>query len=162
MTDPALLVAAAGGDTESMEKVVRELGPPVFAFLSGMLGDQREAEEGMQETFVRAARGAERYTTEVDPESWIFGIARRVAGDIRPTPASPLGATPPSEGDVVEWAKRSLRALPIDLREILVFKELMRWKVEHIAHVLGCDAGEVSHRLLLARTKLAENMRIGA
>ena len=160
MTDPAQLVAAAGGDASAMEKVVRDLGPDVFAFLSGMLGDLREAEAGMQETFVRAARGIERYTPDLDPETWIFSMARRVAADIRPTPASPLGEAPPADGDTVEWAKRSLRALPAELREVIVLKELMRWRPERIAGALGCDTGDVTQRLLLARTQLAENMRV--
>lgn len=142
-----------------MEQLVRARGPVVFAFLSGMLGDQREAEEGMQETFVRAARGIERYSDDVAPEAWIFSIARRVAADIRPTPASPLGETPPSE-DTAEWAKRSLRALPTELREVVVLKELLRWKPERIASALGCEPAEVTHRLLLARTQLADNMRV--
>ncbi len=166
-TDPALLLAAAGGDPGApgaMERIVRDGGPTIFAFLSGMLGDKREAEEGMQETFVRAARGIERYTSELDPQTWLFSIARRVAADIRPTPASPLGVTPPTgdpkeDADSVEWAKRSLRALPLDLREVVVMKELMRWKQEHIATVVGCDEDEVSRRLLKARTQLADNMR---
>jgi RNA polymerase sigma-70 factor (ECF subfamily) len=156
--EPALVTAAAGGDTTAMEEIVRARGPVVFAFLSGMLGDQREAEEGMQETFVRAARGIERYTSDTDPDTWIFSIARRVAADIRPTPASPLGETPPDE-DTAEWAKRSLRALPAELREVVVLKELLHWKPERIATVLDCDVNEVSHRLLLARTQLADNMR---
>jgi RNA polymerase sigma-70 factor (ECF subfamily) len=142
-----------------MEQIVRDKGPIVFAFLSGMLGDQREAEEGMQETFVRAARGIERYSTDVDPEAWVFSIARRVAADIRPTPASPLGETPPDH-DMTEWAKRSLRALASDLREVIVLKELLRWKPDRIASVLQCEQGDVTHRLLLARTQLADNMRI--
>jgi RNA polymerase sigma-70 factor (ECF subfamily) len=124
-----------------------------------MLGDQREAEEGMQETFVRAARGLERYEQGTDPESWIFSIARRVAADIRPTPASPPGETPPTNGDAAEWASRSLRALPSELREVLVLKELMHWAPERVANALGTEPSEVTKRLLSARTQLAENMR---
>jgi RNA polymerase sigma-70 factor, ECF subfamily len=157
-TDAATLGAAASGDEQAMEKVVRDTAATIFAFLSGMLGDQREAEEGMQETFVRAARGIERYTSETDPEAWLFAIARRVAADIRPTPASPLGIAPPAANDA-EWAKRSLRALSLELREVVVLKELMRWNAERIARALGTDENEVSHRLLLARTQLADNMR---
>ena len=142
-----------------MEQVVRGLASPVFSFLSGMLGDQREAEEGMQETFVRAARALERYEEGTDPEGWVFAIARRVANDIRPTPASPPGETPPAEGDAAEWASRSLRALPSELREVLVFKELMHWAPERVATALGTDTSEVTRRLLSARTQLAENMR---
>jgi RNA polymerase sigma-70 factor, ECF subfamily len=159
VTEAAVLTAAAGGDVGAMEQIVRNMAPAVFAFLSGMLGDQREAEEGMQETFVRAARGIERYEAGTDPEQWIFSIARRVAGDIRPTPASPLGEAPPAEGDSVEWAKRSLRALPSEMREVLVLKELMRWAPDRIANALATDAQEVTKRLLSARTQLAENMR---
>jgi RNA polymerase sigma-70 factor (ECF subfamily) len=158
-SDAALLLAAAGGDVGALEQVVRATGPTIYAFLSGMLGDQREAEVGMQETFVRAARGIERYSADIDPETWLFGIARRVAADIRPTPASPLGVTPPEDGDAVEWAKRSLRALPLELREIVVLKELMRWKTERIAAVVGCNLNDVAHKTLLARTQLADNMR---
>lgn len=158
-SDPALLVAAAGGDADALSKLVRHLAPSVFAFLSGMLGDQREAEEGMQETFVRAARGIERYDASTDAEAWVFQIARRVAADIRPTPAAPLGEAPPAGGDAVEWAKRSLRALPLELREVLVLKELLKWSTDRIAAALAVDATEVSTRLLQARTQLAENMR---
>lgn len=143
-----------------MEKVTRDLAPVVYAYLSGMLGDQREAEAGMQETFVRAARGIERYETSDDPEAWVFSFARRVAGDMRPTPAAPLGEAPPSEAaSSTEWAKRSLRALPLELREVLVLKELLRWAPDRIAKVLAVESGEVTHRILLARTQLVENMR---
>jgi RNA polymerase sigma-70 factor, ECF subfamily len=142
-----------------MEQVVRGLAPEVFAFLSGMLGDRREAEEGMQETFVRAARGIERYESSDDAETWVFSFARRVAADIRPTPAAPLGEAPPSDGSAAEWAKRSLRALPLDMREVVVLKELLRWTPDRIAKVLGCESSEVTHRLLMARIQLAENMR---
>ena len=159
MTDPGLLQRAAGGDTDAMETVVRNLAPVVFSFLSGVLGDQREAEAGMQEVFVRAARGVERYQSDDDPEAWVFSFARRVAGDMRPTPAAPLGEAPPSDGGTTEWAKRSLRALPLDLREVLVLKELLRWTPERIAKVLAVETSEVTHRILLARTQLAENMR---
>jgi RNA polymerase sigma-70 factor (ECF subfamily) len=142
-----------------MEQVVRGLAPGVFAFLSGMLGDQREAEAGMQETFVRAARGIERYDAADDPEAWMFSFARRVAGDLRPTPSSPLGEAPPADGNTTEWAKRSLRALPIELREVVVLKELLRWTPDRIARVLGIEGSEVTHRILLARTQMADNMR---
>lgn len=159
MSHEALLTAAAGGDTGAMEQAVRALAPGVFAYLSGMLGDQREAEAGMQETFVRAARGIERYDASQDAEAWVFAFARRVAGDMRPTPAAPLGEAPPEEGNATEWAKRSLRALPLETREVVVLKELLRWTPERIGKVLGLESSDVTHRILLARTQLAENMR---
>jgi RNA polymerase sigma-70 factor, ECF subfamily len=154
-----LIRSAASGDTNALEELIRTQAPNVYAYLAGMLGDQREAEDAMQETFVRLARAVERYDEATDAESWIFGIARRVAADIRPTPAAPPGEVPPEDGDVGEWARRSLRALPIDLREVLVYREILRWEPERIASALGVDADEVSRRQLDAHVQLATGMR---
>jgi RNA polymerase sigma-70 factor (ECF subfamily) len=124
-----------------------------------MLGDERDAEEAMQETFVRAARAIERYDVTTDPDTWIFGLARRVAGDIRPTPSAPPGETPPSDDDPSDWARRSLRALPADLREVVVCSNILRWDTERMARTLGVESDEVSRRLLAGYTKLTEGMR---
>lgn len=159
MTDGSLLKAAAGGDADALEKLIRDMAPSVYAYLAGMLGDDRDAEEGMQETFVRVARGAGRYDPDSDPEGWVFGVARHVAADLRPTPASPPGEFPPPADEMEEWARRALRALPIELREVLVYEEILRWDTARIASTLGLDVDEVMQRMLAARTQLAEDIR---
>ncbi len=151
--------SAASGDAGALEKVIRTFAPKVYAYLCGMLGDPQEAEDAMQEAFVRAARAIERYDEGVDPEQWIFGLARRVAIDVRPTPSAPPGETPPSEGDVGEWARRSLRALPAELREVVVYRNILKWDIEHIARALGINSDEVSRRLQSAYGRLTEGMR---
>ena len=158
MTQAELIRSAASGDADALEKLIRGLAPSVYAYLAGMLGDEPEAEVALQETFVRVARAVERYEDGTDPDAWVFGIAHRVAADIRPTPAAPPGEVPP-EADVDEWARRSLRSLPIDLREILVYREILRWSPERVCTALGIDTDEYSHRLLAAHTQLAEGMR---
>jgi RNA polymerase sigma-70 factor, ECF subfamily len=160
VTDAALLRSAADGDADALEQLIRDLAPSVYAYLAGMLGDDREAEDGMQETFVRVARGIERYTDDIDAEGWVFGIARNVAADLRPTPASPPGAFPPPEGEEEEWARRALRALPIEMREVLVYEEILRWDTPRIASTLGLDPDEVYRRMLAARTQLADDIRL--
>lgn len=131
----------------------------MYSYLAGMLGDEREAEDAMQEAFVRVARAVERYDDSVDPEAWVFSIARRVAADIRPTPASPPGEVPPTDGEADEWARRSLRALPIELREIIVLKEILKWPPDRVAGVIGIDGDEMARRVLDAHTRLADGMR---
>jgi DNA-directed RNA polymerase specialized sigma24 family protein len=157
--EAALIRSAASGDTDALEELIRSQAATVYAYLAGMLGDEREAEDAMQETFVRVARAVERYDDATDPHAWIFGIARRVAADIRPTPAAPPGEVPPSNGDVAEWAQRSLRALPIELREVLVYGEILRWEPGRIAKTLGVEPDEVSRRQLDAHAQLASGMR---
>jgi DNA-directed RNA polymerase specialized sigma24 family protein len=157
-----LIRSAADGDADALEQLIRDLAPSVYAYLAGMLGDDREAEEGMQETFVRVARAVGRYDAETDAgdaEGWVFAIARHVAADLRPTPASPPGEFPPPAGGEAEWARRALRALPIELREVLVCEEILRWDTARIAATLGVDTDEVANRILGARTQIAEDIR---
>jgi RNA polymerase sigma factor (sigma-70 family) len=158
MTDAALLRSAADGDAGALEQLIRELAPSVYAYLGGMLGDDREASDGMQETFVRVARALGRYDSSIDPEGWVFAIAQHVAGDLRPTPASPPGEFPPPEGEEEAWARRALRALPIELREVLVYEEILRWDTPRIAATLGIEPDEVQKRTLQARAQLAEDI----
>jgi DNA-directed RNA polymerase specialized sigma24 family protein len=157
--DSALIVAAASGDSDAMEQLVREQAPPVFAYLVGMLGDEPEAETALQETFVRIARAVGRYDPGIDAEAWVFGIARRVTGDIRPTPAAPAGEPPPADGDTAEWVKRSLRSLPSDLREVVVLTELLKWPVERAAVVMDIEPGQLPELLRAAHTQVAEGMQ---
>lgn len=160
MADEAQLIrSAASGDASALEELIRAQARNVYAYLAGMLGDEREAEDAMQETFVRLARAVERYEEATAPEAWIFGIARRVAADIRPTPSAPPGEVPPADGDVAEWAQRSLRALPIELREVLVYREILKWEPARIASALGIAADDVSTRMLDAHVQLASGMR---
>jgi DNA-directed RNA polymerase specialized sigma24 family protein len=82
-----------------------------------------------------------------------------VAADLRPTPASPPGEFPPPAGLEAEWARRALRALPIELREVLVCEEILRWDSARVATTLGVDTEEVESRILAARTQIAEDIR---
>jgi RNA polymerase sigma factor (sigma-70 family) len=158
MTDAALIRSAADGDANALERLIRDLAASVYAYLAGMLGDERDATDGMQETFVRVARAVGRYEAGTDPEGWVFGISRNVAADMRPTPASPPEEFPPPAGEEELWARRALRALPIDLREVLVFEEILRWDPARIAATLGIEPDEVSQRMLAARTHLADHI----
>ena len=159
MSEATLLRSAALGDAAALEKVIRTFAPSVYAYLCGMLGDEQEAEDAMQEAFVRAARAIERYATDRDPEQWLFDLARRVAVDVRPTPSAPPGETPPAEGDLAEWARRSLRALPAELREVVVCRNILKWDFEHMSRALGVAMDDVSSRLQQAYARLTDGMR---
>lgn len=159
VTDAGLIRSAADGDTGALEKLIREFAPSVYAYLAAMLGDERDAEEGMQETFVRLARAVDRYDSDADAEAWVFDIARRVAADMRPTPAAPPGEPPPGDGDPSEWLRRSLRALPMELREVLVYLEVLGWDAGRIATSLGIEAEDVLRRSRAAQQQIAEGMR---
>lgn len=56
----------------------RWLGPPIGRFCYLLLGNQAEAEEAAQETFMTALGAAAGYRAEGSLRGWLFTIARRV------------------------------------------------------------------------------------
>lgn len=158
MNDEQLLRSVQEGDTGALERLVRDLSPTVYAYLSGMLGDPDEAGDALQETFVRVARSIGRYDGVQDPESWVLGIARRVAADMRPTPSAPPGDIG-SEPDPATWARRALRALELEHRELLVCREVLGWDVERIARTLEQPHESIAARLHTAREELVSGMQ---
>jgi RNA polymerase sigma-70 factor (ECF subfamily) len=77
-TDEELLSRARAGDAEAFRVIFDRQAPGVRRFLGDLLRDDSAADEGTQETFVRAHF---RLSTLSEPEKmqgWLFGIARMV------------------------------------------------------------------------------------
>ena len=68
---------------ESYDRLYRLHARPLFRFLLRLtLGDRREAEDCLQETFLRTWRWLQEHT--VDPEimrPWLYTVARRIVID---------------------------------------------------------------------------------
>lgn len=156
MSDEGLLRSAARGDEGALSELIRELAPEVYRYLAGMLGDPDEAAPALQEVFVRMARAVERYEADTGVRPWVYGIARRVVADLRPTPAAPPGEPPADPDEHVAWTRRALRALPPEDREVLVAHDVLRWDPDRIGEVVGCASDDVPGRVTEARTRLVE------
>ena len=77
-SDEELLSRARAGDPEAFRVIFDRESPGVRRFLGDLLRDDAAADEGTQETFVRAHQ---RLPTIHDPgklQGWLFGIARMV------------------------------------------------------------------------------------
>lgn len=146
--------AVSRGDEGALSEIVQALAYDVHRYLAGMLGDPDEADEALGETFVRVARAAGRYERGSDVRAFVFGTARKVASDARPTPASSPAELPEDAPDEAGWARRALRALPTERRELIVARDLLEWDADTIERVLGVPAAELTDRLAEARTEL--------
>ena len=77
-SDAELLSRARAGDAEAFRVIFDREAPGVRRFLGDLLRDDAAADEGTQETFVRAHY---RLSTLEEPgklQGWLFGIARMV------------------------------------------------------------------------------------
>jgi RNA polymerase sigma-70 factor (ECF subfamily) len=128
-----------------------------------MIGDRDEAQECVQEAFVRAwsRRGA--LTRDGNPEAWVRTTAYRLAvsrwrrqGLGRRTPdraLSPVTSTAPVDETRVALIA-ALRRLPEKQRQALVLHHLCDLPVAAVAREVGTSEGTVKARLARGRTAL--------
>ena len=74
--------AAIHGDQEAFELVIRKMSRPLFAIAFGALQNREEAEDAVQDAFVKAWKGRWRVRSAEKFPAWIATIVRRRAHDI--------------------------------------------------------------------------------
>jgi len=91
-----LLERTALGDRAAFRELYASSSPKLFAVAMRVLQDRNEAEDALQDAYVKIWRYAERFTaSKAPPLTWMAAITRNVAIDrlrARKTPASALDA----------------------------------------------------------------------
>lgn len=137
-----------------------ETGPALLAYFGAQRSLASEAEDLLQETFVRALRNPSRLKKAISVRAYLFGIARHVGLDAlrraRPTDAfvDVHTAETPSEDPRIEFLRLAIAALPEAQREPLLLKLQQELSYEEIADVLGVPVGTVRSRLHYAVARL--------
>ncbi len=152
------------------EQELRELYAASYSRLVGVVGavarDRHEAEEAVQDAFVRLMGQWPKVRRYDDPEAWLRKVAlgyvsnrrRKARNGIRAAlKHGPAPAVAGPTGDAVDL-RRALAALPQAQREALVLHDL-GLDVASIAAHLGVPEGTVKSRLSRARAALAPLLR---
>lgn len=134
-----------------------------------------EAEDLVQETYVRALEARHRLRDDSNVKSWFFTILRNLwLNQLRKSKSSPqLVYVDGEEGGAdrlaecaydsqeilirredVEQVQIAIARLSIDFREVILLREFEELSYQEIANVLNCPAGTVMSRLGRARAKL--------
>lgn len=133
--------------------------------LYAMIGDRDEAQDCVQEAFVRAWAHRRRLQRAEHPEAWVRTTAyrlavsrwRRTTRGRRPADravGTPTVAAPPGETHVALVA--ALRQLPESQRQALVLHHLADLSVHAVAAEVGVPEGTIKARLSRGRAALAE------
>jgi RNA polymerase sigma-70 factor (ECF subfamily) len=146
---------------------VSELYRASYARLVGTValaaGSRAEAEECVQEAFIRLLSHWPRVSAYEAPEAWVRTVAVRLLSNRRRKARNalralvrqgPPRAAPAPEGDRVDIV-RALRRLPLPQRQVVVLHHLAGLSVDEVAGALGVAAGTVKSRLSRARGALA-------
>ena len=159
--DPAVIRAAAKGDTAAFSELIRLYQEPVWRYLTRYTGDPHLAEDIAQDTFVKLHRRIGSYKFRSKFSTWVFSIARNTAidshrstvrrerlPDVAPRPA-PLG----EPGLSVE-INEAIASLSPKLRESLLLVEVLGLRYREVADVLDLPIGTVKSRVFHARSEL--------
>ena len=159
--DPRVVRAAAAGDVTAFTELMRVAQPHVWRFVRHILGDDEQAADVTQDTFLRVHRSLPSFRFDARFSTWLFRIARHAAVDElrRSGRRQRLVAaiTPPeasADGALGTELKAALAALSPRLREAFVVVEVFGLAYQDAGEVLGVPTGTVKSRVFRARLEL--------
>jgi RNA polymerase sigma-70 factor (ECF subfamily) len=175
--EQALVQAVLAGDRQAFGKLVRRHQKRLFRFVYGLLGDFDQAEDVVQDAFVKAFGAMGTFETGRDFYPWLATIARNLALNLMARnkrkesldqihdagfdPASSdLGAL---EQMIANDGQRrfyaALKALPEQYRSVFVLRHIEEMSYEDIAAQLKIPTGTVDSRLYRARQLLVTALK---
>ena len=160
--------ALAQGDPAAFEALVRETRPALGAFLRRLCPSPQDAEDVVQETYLRVYQHRQRYDARSSVKTWMFTIALNLMRDrARKKRASRL------EGDVAahlpvdrrleraelaDRVERLVRSLPDGQREIFTLYRYEGIPYDEIARMLDITVGAVKAQMHHALRKIREGL----
>jgi RNA polymerase sigma-70 factor (ECF subfamily) len=182
LSDEEVVARVLEGDLSLFEILMRRYNQRLFRVARGILADDAEAEDVMQDAYVRAFRELASFRGEARFSTWLTRIAchealARARKRRRLVPINSIGGgeppDPPSgaSGPEKDLENRELQAvlreaveiLPDPLRAVFCLREVEGLSTEETADALGLTAENVRVRLHRAKRSLRQTLdrRIG-
>lgn len=78
MSDEKLLLRVGKGDAEAFGRLYQNTDKTIYSFILSITRNPQDAEELMQETYLKVWTGAGSYQSQGKPLAWMFTIARNL------------------------------------------------------------------------------------
>lgn len=171
------------GNHEEFSRVVETYSNKVYRLATKMLNNQLDAEDILQETFIKAYRGIKTFDGRSKISTWLFRIATNEALMIlrrkQPNFLSIDEPVETEEGEqepvqIVDWCclpeneylsdetrvrlNAAVQTLPDNLRVVFLLRDISDLSTHEAAEVLGLSDTAVKTRLSRARLRLREEL----
>lgn len=170
-TDAELLAAYASGQAEAFEQLVRRHGRMVLGVCRRVLGNDHDADDAFQATFLVLVRKAGSLTWHDSIANWLYGVACRTARKARLSAArrrrreevvaamtrEPVTADA-ADADLKPILDEEVGRLPDKFRKPIVLCYLEGQTNEEAARQLRCPAGTLKVHLMRARDLLRSRL----
>jgi RNA polymerase sigma-70 factor (ECF subfamily) len=185
-SEPLNLKKLQSGDTEELTKMVQQYSGPIYRVALRMLNDQAEAEDVLQETFIKALRSLENFEGRSNLSTWLYRIAvneslmvirkRKPEISIKQDDAGYEENEGISVSQIVDWCclpesefltnetrgvlADAIQKLPENLRTVFILRDIEGLSIIETAQALELTETNVKTRLLRARMKLREELSV--
>lgn len=180
-SDQLLVERAQAGDRGAFDVLVVKYHRRLTRLLKRMVRDPAEAEDVVQETFIKAYRALRFFRGDAAFYTWLYRIAVNTARHYLASVMHKTSATAAQSREHVHALEEQLRdndtpesvlaskqialtvsaameALPTELRVTIVLRELEGLSYEEIALLMDCPLGTVRSRIFRAREVIAERL----
>ena len=174
MIDVATVTRARSGDAEAFRLLVEHHSPSVFRVAYRMTGNQHDADDIVQETFLRAYKQLGRFEERANFATWVHRIAvncsldllrsrgrieRHYGGDPEAAETVVVSADPTQDrlllsAELRERVAAAMEQLSGNERTAFVLRHFEGMPVEEIGKTLGIQVNAAKHTIFRAVRKL--------
>jgi len=186
-SDRALVARTVAGDSHAFELLVVKYQRRIQRLIGRMVRDVDLVEDIAQETFIRAYRALHQFRGDAQFYTWLYRIAvntaKKALMELKRDPTVSEAAWRTSDDDdetsrpgnepiddetpetvlaakeIGAMVNAAMEALPPDLREALILREIEGLTYEEIAEAMNCPIGTVRSRIFRAREAVSVRIR---
>lgn len=182
--DQLLVERVQAGQRQAFDLLVAKYQRRLMRLVSRIVHDPAEAEDVVQETFIKAYRAIRHFRGDSAFYTWLYRIGINTAKNFlasqsRRTPTSTESDAEQAESfdsgeqlrdintpesvlasqQIARTVNAAMDALPLDLRTAIVLREIEGLSYEEIADIMACPIGTVRSRIFRARDVIAEKLK---
>ncbi len=179
LTDAAVVSRARAGDSDAFRVLVERHSRSLFRLAFRMTGNQQDAEDVVQESFLRAYRQLGNFDERASFGTWIYRIAANCSldlvrarkrrndqmaapadGEHMEDPLAQLASDSPTpermamSGEVRQRVAEAMEELSPTERTAFVLRHFEGMRMEEVSRVLDCQPGAAKHSVFRAVQKL--------
>ncbi|MCK4819089.1 sigma-70 family RNA polymerase sigma factor [bacterium] len=180
-TDEELISRFQKGDIYAFEEIVHRYKDPLVNFIYNYVGNRTEAEDIVQETFLRVFKNKHLYRSIAKFSTWIYTIASNLAKTElrrrkrrRFLSLSHMGYDDkdyelPDEYFSPERIvdnkmqgkaiRKEIEALPEKFKEVVILRDIQEFSYEEISNILKIPVGTVKSRVNRGRLRLQKRLK---
>lgn len=182
--DQLLVERVQAGERQAFDLLVAKYQRRLMRLVSRIVHDPAEAEDVVQETFIKAYRAIRHFRGDSAFYTWLYRIGINTAKNFlasqsRRTPTSTESDAEQAESfdsgeqlrdnntpesmlasqQIARTVNAAMDSLALDLRTAIVLREIEGLSYEEIADIMSCPIGTVRSRIFRAREVIAEKLK---